>query len=149
MRSVIALLVGLVAAAGPAAAQGTLEWQAQGVATVTGAEFYGGGLGVAYRTAGRTRVGFLASVGDRDGAFAGRGELMLSYHLNPYKRRGLTPYAGGGLSVTLTEDASTEYILLVLGVESSPGGRFGWFAEVGVAGGVRLALGIQLRTGRR
>jgi hypothetical protein len=73
---------------------------------------------------------------------------MLSYHLNPYRRRGVTPYAGGGVAVVLTSDASSEYIVLVLGVESNPGGRWGWFAEVGVAGGLRLALGARLRTGR-
>jgi hypothetical protein len=143
-----ALGVALAGAAQPLAAQGTFEVQAQGIATVTGSEFYGGGLGAAYRTAGRTRVGLTLSAGSAEQVFAGRGELLLSYHLNPYKRHGVAPYAGAGIAVTLTSDESREYILLVLGVETNPGGRTGLFAEVGVAGGLRFAAGFQVRTGR-
>lgn len=138
----------LGAAVQPLAAQATFEVQAQGLATVTGSEFYGGGLGAAYRTAGRTRIGLALSAGSAEQVFAGRGELLLSYHLNPYKRHGVTPYAGAGVAVTFTSDESREYILLVLGVETNPGGRTGVFAEVGVAGGLRFAAGFQIRTGR-
>ena len=62
-----------MAAAGPLTAQGTLEVQAQGVATVTGREFVGGGLGLAYRTGGRTRVGMLMSLGGSQGGDGGGG----------------------------------------------------------------------------
>ena len=153
MRSLL-LLAGFAAAATPLTAQGTFEVQALGVATVTAREFVGGGLGLAYRTAGRTRVGLLMTLGSSQGSdggwgFAGRGEALVSYHLDPYKRHGFTPYAGGGLSVTLNEEDNTQYILLVLGVESNPGGRSGFFADVGIAGGLRLSAGFQVRTGRR
>jgi hypothetical protein len=148
------LLAGLVAAAAPLTAQGTFEVQAQGVATVTAREFVGAGAGLSYRTGGRTRVGLLMSLGSSHGSsggwtLAGRGEALVSYHLNPYKRHGFTPYAGGGISVTLNEEDNTQYILLVLGVESNPGGRTGFFADVGIAGRVRLSAGFQVRTGRR
>ena len=143
-----------MAAAGPLTAQGTFEMQAQGVATVTAREFVGGGLGLAYRTGGRTRVGVLMSLGGSQGSdggwdFAGRGEALVSYHINPYRRSGFTPYAGGGVSITLNEEDNTQYLLLVLGVESNPGGRTGFFADVGIAGGLRLSAGFQVRTGRR
>jgi hypothetical protein len=153
LRSLL-LLAGLLVAADSLAAQGTLEVQAQGVATITAREFAGGGLGAAYRTGGRTRVGLLVSLGsshqdDGSWAFAGRGEALVSYHLNPYKRRGFTPYAGGGISLTLNQQDNTQYLLLVLGVESNPGGRTGVFADVGIAGGLRLSVGFQVRPGRR
>ncbi len=75
----------------------------------------------------------------------------MSYHLSPFRQRGVTPYAGGGATITFSDVESSEYILLVAGVESSPGGRRGWFVEVGLAGGLRLAAGLRLRlrTGRR
>ena len=41
------------------------------------------------------------------------------------------------------------YLLLTLGVESRPGGRAGWFAEAGVGGGARVALGYRQRWQRR
>jgi hypothetical protein len=112
---------------------------------VTAKQFVGGGVGYAYRTSGRVRLGLLASAGGWEGGFAGRAEVMVSYHLEPFKRRGVTPYAGGGASITFTDVESSEYILLLLGVESSPGGRRGWFLEVGLAGGLRLAAGLRWR----
>ena len=123
------LLLGLGAVGSPARAQGTHELQAQAVATVTARQFVGGGLGYAYRTRGRLRLGLLASAGSREGDFAGRVEAMGSYHLSPHRRRGVTPYAGGGASITFTDLESSEYILVVLGVESSPGGRRGGFSD--------------------
>lgn len=146
-RVVPLLLLGLGALGTPARAQGTHELQAQVVATVTARQFVGGGLGYAYRTRGRLRLGLLASAGSWEGDFAGRVEAMVSYHLSPFRRRGVTPYAGGGASITFTDLESSEYILIVLGVESSPGGRRGWFAEVGLAGGLRLAAGVRWRLG--
>ena len=139
----VLLLLGCVCA--PLHAQGAHELQLHAVATVTAEQFFGGGVGYAYRTAGRVRLGVLASAGGWEGDFAGRAEAMVSYHLNPFRRRGVTPYAGGGASITFTDVASSEYILVVLGVESSPGGRRGWFLEVGLAGGLRLAAGLRLR----
>ncbi len=144
MRS---LLVGFVAvtAVVPAQAQAARELQLQGLATVTGARFLGGGLGVGLRSRGRTRAGLTVSAGDVDGRFGGRVELLLSYHANPFKRHGVTPYAAGGAAVTVTGSESAEYIVLAIGMETNPGGRAGWFAELGVAGGVRVSSGLRLR----
>jgi len=133
----------------PLRAQGAHELQVQAVATVTADQFIGGGVGYAYRTGGRVRLGLLASAGSWERDFAGRAEAMVSYHLNPFQRRGVTPYAGGGATVTFTGAESSEYILLVAGVESGPGGRRGWFVEVGMAGGLRLAAGLRWRLGSR
>jgi len=37
------------------------------------------------------------------------------------------------------------FVVLTLGVESRPGAATGWFAEAGVGGGVRGAVGIRRR----
>ncbi|NIM52117.1 MAG: hypothetical protein GTN62_13160 [Gemmatimonadales bacterium] len=145
MRSRLLLVGALACLGGPLQAQAARELQVQGVVTATATRFIGGGVGFALRTAGRMRVGLMVSAGDMEGAVAGRGEALLSYHLSPFKRRGVTPYVGGGVAVTATRDASEEYLLLVLGVESRPGSSAGWFAEAGVAGGVRVSLGFRLR----
>lgn len=121
-----------------------VEWQVQGTAVATGEQFIGGGPGIAWRT-GRVRVGVTALGGAWEGAAALRGEAAFSYHLNPAKRGGLTPYLGGGAAVTWSGSASTEYLLLLLGVEWAPGGRAGWFVEGGAGGGLRVAAGVRLR----
>ncbi len=91
------------------------------------------------------RAGIYTSVGAYDGETAVRIEGILSFHLNPYKRSGVSPYAGGGVALVLIQDASREYIVGVIGIEWRPGTGSGWFVEAGIGGGVRLALGHQLR----
>lgn len=136
----------LVASAGVAVAQ-RAEWQVGGVAVVTGSEFTGAGLGFAWRMAGRLRIGLAAAVGETEARrTAGRAEGLFSYHFNPVTS-GIGAYAGGGLAVTATEDDATEYLVVLLGLEGNPVGRVGWFAEAGVSGGVRLALGLRVRSG--
>ncbi len=138
------MLLAVLALASEAQAQRVVEWQVQGTAVATGEQFFGGGAAVALR-AGRVRVGVAALGGAWEGAAALRGEAALSYHLNPAKRRGLTPYLGGGAAVTWTGFGSTEYLLVLVGVEWGPGGPAGWFVEAGAGGGLRLAAGVRWR----
>jgi hypothetical protein len=145
LRSVTLLGALLVTLAGSALAQ-RAEWQAGGVAVATGSEFTGAGLGFAWLMAGRLRLGVTASLGrTEENRPAGRAEGVLSYHFNPVTG-GVGAYAGGGLAVTATEDAAVEYLVVLLGLEGNPVGRVGWFAEAGVSGGLRLALGIRVRS---
>lgn len=96
------------------------------------------------------RLGATASAGNAAGSVAGRGEIALSYHVNPVARRGVTPYAGGGAAVTVTDSVTSEYLVLFVGVESTPGLPWGFFAELGVSGGLRGVAGIRWRRfGRR
>ncbi len=149
------LLVGAILCLGlPLEAQSARELQLQGVGAFASTQFIGGGLGFALRSQGRMRVGLSASAGDlsrrpeggeRAHTFGGRFELMGSYHVNPYKRSGLAPYAGGGVAVGATSDEMFEYVLLVIGVETTPGGKSGWFAELGIGGGVRVSAGYRVR----
>lgn len=134
----------LVTAAPAVDAQYTLELQVHGVGVVTGTQFYGGGLGVALRPAGHTRIGFTASLGDLEGTLGGRGTLQVTYHLEPFRRRGVTPYAGGGVSLLVASD-TREYLVLLLGAESGLFSPRGWFVEVGITGGVFVSAGVRLR----
>ncbi len=129
----------------PAEAQSGYEVQFHGVGTFGERRFLGVGAGVAYRPAGRARAGVALSAGARDGAFAGRGELVASYHLNPYQMRGVSPYAGGGVAVGATSEEVFEYVVLFVGVETTPGAPTGWFAELGIGGGVRVAAGFRIK----
>ena len=124
--------------------QASRELQIHGVGVVTATNFYGAGLGVAVRSRGRTRLGLSGSIGDVEGGFGGRAALMVSYHLFPLRRGGITPYGGGGISVVVAGD-SREYLVGVVGIEASPAGSRGWFVEVGFSGGLLLSGGIRFR----
>jgi hypothetical protein len=126
-------------------AQTARELQIHGTGVFAGTPFVGGGVGVALRSAGRARAGFTLSAGVVDGVVAGRSEILLSYHVAPYRRRGVSPYGGGGIAIVATADSVAEFVVLTLGVESTPGRHMGWFAELGVAGGVRLMGGVRIR----
>ena len=128
-----------------AEAQKAVEWQAHTLAALGSDSYWGGGIGVYSRTNGRMRVGLVASAGGLEGSFAFRTELLGSFHLSPYKRSGIAPYAGGGVAVILLEQETREYIVALLGLESRPGRSFGWFAELGLGGGARLSLGVRYR----
>ena len=146
MGKTFAVLILMVVASGPAVeAQRTWEWQAIAVATVADADYYGGGLGMGYRTDGRMRLEMLATVGDRAGRIAFRPEAVLSFHLNPYKREGLSPYAAAGVAFAINDGPDEQYLLASLGLEWRPGSNWGWFLETGFGGGVRIAGGVQLR----
>lgn len=117
----------------------------QALGTVAAEPFVGGGPGVVLR--GRSRVGLVlgAAVGARDGELAVRGEVMLSFVLDPFRRRRVSPYAAGGIAAVGQRDGSAEYLVATLGLAGMRGRRTGWFAEAGVGGGVRLAAGVTLR----
>lgn len=116
----------------------------QTLAALASEPFVGGGLGLAWRTAARFTVDLNAVVGVQERALAGRGEALVAFHLDPFRPRGVSPYAGGGIAAVVRSGATAEYLVLLLGVESRPGRRRGWFAELGVGGGVRGALGARL-----
>ncbi len=108
----------------------------------------GGGLrlGGGLRAAATASWGWLAP--DRT---AGRMELVASLHLPPMHPRQPGVYLSGGLAVEAWPDDVRGLLLVALGVEARPWDGGGWFAELGVGGGVRVALGlrrIRLKRGR-
>lgn len=149
MRSLVLALATAALLPAVVVAQRATEWQVYGVGTVTGATFRGGGVGIGMRSGGRLRVAAAVAAGATSGEAAGRGEVLVSYHANPIKRRGVAPYVAGGLAVTATGQAATEFIVITIGLEARPGRRSGWFIEGGLSGGVRIAAGWRIRVFRR
>ncbi len=128
-------------------AQREREWRVQALGTVAleAEAFVGGGVGLVLRDRSRLGLGLTAALGTRDGNLAGRGELLLSFVLDPFRQRGVSPYAAGGLAVVGDRVGTAEYLVATLGLAGNPGRRAGWFAEAGVGGGLRLAAGLALR----
>ncbi len=127
------------------AASQSLEGQLQGVTNVGADEFVGAGAGLNLRTAGRTRLGFAASLGVLEGNTSFRTEALVSYSLSSLRRRGLSPYLGGGVALSFTNSLSRQYLVVLVGVDWNPGTRVGWFLEGGVGGGFRFAAGARFR----
>lgn len=128
-------------------AQREREWRLQAVGTVAPEPeaFVGGGVGFVLRARSRLGLGLAAALGSRDGNLAGRGEVLLSFVLDPFRQRGVSPYAAVGIAVAGDRVGTAEYLVATLGVAGNPGRRVGWFAEAGVGGGLRLAAGLAFR----
>lgn len=142
----IALLPALLVPAA-ARAQGWREAQLWAAAVTSDPLMYGGGIGIAFRDAQRSRVGVAIATGaNEDGDAAGRAELTWHFLLDPARRQGLAVYGGGGLALTASEhDRLRPWLQLVLGVEWNPAGARGLFLEAGAGGGARVAAGLRLR----
>lgn len=121
------------------------DLRVQSVVTLADQQYVGGGLGLTLGAGSRGRLGALAMLGERDGALAARFEATLTLHLEPFARRGVGIYGGGGAAFVTGGGPDAEYLVLFLGVETAPARRAGVFVEGGVGGGVRLAAGYRLR----
>lgn len=134
----------LLFSAAAAARQQTVA-QAHALATVADESAIGVGLGLGFIGSGRLGgLGGLSVVRYRD-AFAVRGELTVSLHLDPGRRSGVSPYAAAGAAFLGTPDGAKEYVVFVIGVEAAPRIRRRWFIEVGLGGGIRTAVGLRWR----
>ena len=140
------LLVPALAAAGPVRAQRLAEAQVWGTAIASRPGFYGAGIGLGWRDDQRNRFApALAVGGDGRGHYGWRADFSYQFLLDPGKQVGSAVYGGGGLSVAVRQGRVVPYALLVLGLESAPGGRGGSFLEIGVGGGARVAVGYRWR----
>ncbi len=143
------LLLALASGGGaaPLPAQGGSVREAGLEAVVTAADpaVYTAGVTASIRPTVRTRIGLYAGGGvTGDGNGVGRAELLGQFLLNPRSTR-LGLYAGGGLAGVFASGADNGYLVLMLGIESRPGGKGGWFAEAGIGGGARIAAGFRWR----
>ncbi len=139
--SVLALLLAGLPA--QARAQRWAEAGFEGVATAADPGYAGGGLYAALRPPGRLRFSLLVTAGARGGERAARSEAAVHFLLSPASRRGGW-YGGGGLAAVAGR-ATHEYVMLVLGYETSPAGPGGWALELGLGGGLRLGAGYRWR----
>jgi hypothetical protein len=145
-RPSLLLLLPALAAAAPSPAQSLTEAQVWGTAVASKPAFYGAGFGLAWRDAERDRIAPAVAFGAfGDGALGARADLSYQFLLDPTKRTGSALYGGGGISVAARRGRVVPYALLVVGIETAPGGAGGSFLEVGVGGGVRVALGYRWR----
>jgi hypothetical protein len=104
----------------------------------------GVGLHAAVRPGGNARIALNVVPAGSDGRAVARGELLVHFILSPQRQKGVSPYALGGVA-GVTGAGTAGYMVVGLGVESSPGGRRGWALEGGVGGGVRLTAGWRWR----
>jgi hypothetical protein len=144
----LAALVGAFLLLDAPALQGQIRWELgpQGVATLAHPALVAGGLYGAYRPGwgGRVRLGLSLAAGSQDGVATGRGEVSFHFLLSPGRPRGVSLYGLGGLAAVIGR-ADRGFLMVGLGLESSPGARAGWGLEAGVGGGARLALGYRWR----
>ena len=134
----------LAASPGALAAQGVREFGLQATGAIAQESFVGGGVVAAWRPSSRSRLALAASPGTAGGAFALRAGGSLQFLLDPFTARRLGIYAGAGLAAE-TGRRSDGYLLLLIGMESRPGGPSGWTVDVGVGGGVRISVGWRWR----
>jgi hypothetical protein len=135
-------------AAAPARAQNLRATEAAAGTTIVLAHrgFWGPELGVARRPGGQGRLAFAAACGDYERTLGVRLEATAQFLLRPAERTGTGPYGGLGLAFVGSAGArGASYLTALLGVESGPGARAGWYAELGLGGGVRLSLGRRFR----
>ena len=108
--------------------------------------FWGPEVGVARRSGGQGRLTFGAACGSYERALGVRLGASAQFLLRPGERSGIGPYGGLGLAFVGSEGArGAGYITALLGVDQGPGAGAGWYAELGLGGGVRLALGRRFR----
>lgn len=84
------------------------------------------------------------------GGYDGRAGLRLGasaqFLLKPGERRGTSLYGGLGIAFAGgREMRGSGYLTAIVGVETTPGRARGWYAEIGLAGGVRVAAGRRWR----
>jgi len=143
-RGVLALLL-LLAVAAPLGAQGMRRELGAQLFILSGDEPLVGAAGyAAFRPNPRARISLALGAGERNGEMTGRGELLGHFLLSGGRRAALGVYAAGGLALDVDSDANA-WIVGALGVESAPGARSGWMAEVGVGGGWRGVAGWRWR----
>ena len=117
-----------------------------GAAAMARQTFAGAELGVAHRPSAESRISLDLAGGTIASRAAARAQLTLQLLVNPAARSGLGMYAGVGAAFTARRGSPGQgFLAVLLGVEQMPGRRQGWYAELGLAGGVRAALGWRMR----
>jgi hypothetical protein len=138
------LLLTAMTFAPPLSAQGGREIGLQAIGTASDPAVAIAAVYGAARTSARTRLSASAGPGLSSGEPAFRGELLGHFLLSPNKRRGAGFYVAGGVAA-VAGPAGRGYMVLTAGAEESPGKASGWAVELGVGGGVRLALSYRWR----
>ena len=128
----------------PITAQQAREVGVQGIGNASNpaaavAALYGG-----LRMSTRTRLSAAAGAGISSGELATRAEILGHFLLSPDKPHGTGFYFAGGVAA-VGGQVDRGYLVFTAGIEQRPAAGAGWMAEIGVGGGVRLALGYRWR----
>jgi hypothetical protein len=103
-------------------------------------------VGAGYRPGGQSRIAYALDAGREDGQMAARAQLTAQFLVTPAARRGTGVYGGIGVAIAGRRGTPGRgYLALLLGLEAAPGRRGGWYAELGLAGGARIAAGWRSR----
>lgn len=122
------------------------EFSAAGFAALAAREFIGLAGAVGRRLDSQTRVTGLVAAGSLAGGGGLRVEGTFQLIVNPSGRGGAGLYAGTGVAWQGGRGSyGRALVTALLGLEGAPGARRGWFAEIGLGGGVRLVLGLRWR----
>jgi hypothetical protein len=135
---------GTLAGAAPTAAQRVREIGIEAIATSSDPVLAVAGAYTGIRTSGRTRFSASLGAGVSDRELAWRAEGLGHFLLSPDRLRGWGAYFTGGLAA-VGGPVNRGYLVLALGLEERPGAGSGWAAEVGVGGGIRVALAYRWR----
>jgi len=108
--------------------------------------FWGPELVIARRPGGQGRFSVTLAGGDYRGTAGVRVAADAQLLLRPGDRSSPGPHGGLGLAFFGAEgERGAGYLTALVGVEAAPGRRRGWYAELGLGGGVRLSLGRRFR----
>ena len=108
--------------------------------------FAGAELGFAHRPSSESRIALAVAGGARNGDPALRAQVTVHMLINSLARSGAGVYAGLGAAYAGQHGVHGQgFLALLVGVEGAPGGRKGWYAELGFCGGVRAAVGLRWR----
>lgn len=152
-RQFAAAGAGVLLATGQVSAQRLTATEAGVGATVVMARrtFAGGEAGIAYRPGGQSRLALALGAGSEAGRAAGRAQLSVQFLVTPSARRGTGLYVGLGTALAVRRGGpGAAFIALLVGLEGAPGrsgslGGESWYAELGIGGGVRTAVGWRVR----
>jgi hypothetical protein len=122
----------------------THEWGAQVTGTTGHPAFAGAGPSWAWRPGLRDRLIVHGALGAAEHQSAVRIEASWHFLLSPQTRKGVAAYVGGGIAGQFAQ-TNHGWLLLTVGVEQGPAASRGWFAEAGMGGGVRFAVGFRWR----
>jgi len=105
------------------------------------------GAGATFPLGTYVRTGVVAATGfSRDGR-SSRIDLMLRFHLDPFRESRWAPYGGGGLTTRFDQgEGAHTYLMLLAGVDGPVRGRSAISLEAALGGGGRI--GIILRRAR-
>src|SRR5215213_3075744 len=138
-RELLSVGLGLALAPSGAAAQQVRELGVQATGTFSDPGLVVAGVYGALRTGNRTRVSLSLGAGVSDSQAAFRGELLGHFLLSPGEHHGPGFYLAGGIA-GVGGPVDRGYLVLTAGMERRPARSSGWALELGVGGGIRLAL---------